>query len=308
MGEQAAHVGGVIGLGEIGRGAASGLARAGVPLVVCDVRPEATAAFAPTAAVVGDPAEVGARCDVVLTAVLDDTQVLSVLDPRTGALSAMAPGSTVLVLSTVSLDTLETVAAAAAGKGVAVVDCAVSGGSAAAADGSLVAMVGGEPDAVERVRSVVECFSSLVVPMGPLGAGLRAKLARNLVQYGSWLAAYEAQVLAEAAGVDLAKLAEVIRASDAKIGGAAALMFRRSAAPFGPADDPGIVKAMERAAALAHKDLRAALALAGRLGVSLPLCAMAEARADAVFGVAPDPAATSPAAPAASGDLTPAGA
>ncbi len=62
--------------------------------------------------------------------------------------------------------------------------------------------------------------------MGPLGAGLPAKLARNLVQYGSWLAAYEAQVLAEAAGIELAKLAQVIKASDAQIGGASTLMFR----------------------------------------------------------------------------------
>jgi len=124
--------------------------------------------------------------------------------------------------------------------------------------------------------------------MGPLGAGLQAKLARNLVQYGSWLAAYEGQVLAEAAGIELAKLAEVIRASDKLIGGASTLMFRRSVAPFTPDDDAGLVKAMEAAAALAHKDLRAALEQAEAHGVALPLAAMAEARADALFGVGPD--------------------
>ena len=77
-----------------------------------------------------------------------------------------------------------------------------------------------------------DAFGSLTVRMGPFGTGLAAKLARNLVQYGSWLAAYEGQVLAEAAGIDLAKLAQVIRASDAKIGGAATLMFRSTVAPF----------------------------------------------------------------------------
>ena len=288
MGDGAGLTAGVIGLGEIGRGAASGLVRAGIPLVVCDVRPEATAAFAESAVVAAGPAEVGARGDVVVAAVLDDAQLLAVLDADTGALSTMAAGSTVLVLSTVSLDTLETVATWARAKGVALVDCAVSGGTAAAADGSLVAMVGGDHDALERVRPVVEAFSSLVVPMGPLGSGLKAKLARNLVQYGSWLAAYEAQVLAEAAGIELSKLADAIRASDRKIGGAATLMFRPTTAPFSPSDDAGLVAAMERAASLAHKDLRAALALADRLGISLPLGAMAEARADAVFGVGPD--------------------
>ena len=98
--------------------------------------------------------------------------------------------------------------------------------------------------------------------MGPFGAGLAAKLARNLVQYGSWLAAYEGQLLAEAAGIDLPKLAQVIKASDARIGGASTLMFRSTVAPFTDDDDAGLVGAMHAAAALAHKDLRAALELA----------------------------------------------
>jgi hypothetical protein len=125
--------------------------------------------------------------------------------------------------------------------------------------------------------------------MGPLGAGLQAKLARNLVQYASWLAAYEAQVLAEAAGIELAKLAQVIKASDARIGGASTLMFRRTVAPFTADDDAGLVEAMSTAATLAHKDLRAAMEMADALGVELPLAAMTDARADALFGIGPDP-------------------
>ena len=105
-------------------------------------------------------------------------------------------------------------------------------------------MVGGDAAVIERIRPVLDAFSSLVVHMGPLGAGLQAKLARNLVQYGSWLAAYEAQVLAEAAGIELAKLAQVIRASDKRIGGASTLMFRDTVGPCPPETHPGIVEAM----------------------------------------------------------------
>ncbi len=121
--------------------------------------------------------------------------------------------------------------------------------------------------------------------MGPVGAGLKAKLARNLVQYGSWLAAYEAQVLAEAAGIELSKLAEVIRASDVFIGGSSRLMFRETVAPLAADAHPGIVSAMAGGAALAHKDLRAALELGHSLGLELPLAAMTDARCDAVFGL-----------------------
>jgi 3-hydroxyisobutyrate dehydrogenase len=281
---------GVVGLGEIGAGVARAVLRAGMPLVVHDVRPEAVASFADQATVAHSAAELAAGIDVVALAVVTDEQVLAVLEGEDGdgVLAAAAPGTVLLVLSTIAPDTVDRVVRLAARHSVEVLDCGVSGGSAGAAQGSLVSMVGGASEVLERARPVIESFSSLVVHMGPTGAGLQAKLARNLVQYASWLAAYEAQVLAEAAGIELAKLAEVIRESDKKIGGASTLMFRKTAAPFGPDDDPGLVRAMERAAQLAHKDLGAALELGARLGVALPLAAMTDARADALFGLTPD--------------------
>jgi 3-hydroxyisobutyrate dehydrogenase-like beta-hydroxyacid dehydrogenase len=284
---------GVIGLGDIGSGVAAGLVRAGVDLVVCDVRPEATDPFAESARVASDPAELGALVDVVVVAVVTDEQVLAVLGGTAGALAGARRGTTVVLVSTVAPSTLARVADWAGAHGVDVVDCGVSGGPSSAAEGALISMIGGDDDVVERIRPVLDAFSSLVVRMGPLGSGLQAKLARNLVQYASWLAAYEAQVLAEAAGIELAKLAQVIKASDARIGGASTLMFRRTAAPFSPDDDAGLVQAMRTAATLAHKDLRGALELGASLGVELPLAAMTDARADALFGIAPDPTTSS---------------
>ncbi|HXQ43725.1 MAG TPA: NAD(P)-dependent oxidoreductase [Acidimicrobiales bacterium] len=278
---------GVIGLGDIGRGVADAVLRAGLNLVVCDLRPEATAPFEPKAHVAGTPVLLGARADVVVVSVVDDRQVLGVLDGDDGALAGAEPGSVVVVLSTVAPATVEAAARSASRRDVDVVDCGVSGGPQASADGTLVAMVGGEAEVIERVRPVLDTFTSLVVHMGPLGAGLKAKLARNLVQYGSWLAAYEAQVLAEAAGIELAKLAEVIRESDKLIGGASRLMFRDTVAPMPPDTHPGIVDAMAAGAALAHKDLQAAIELGRSLGLELPLARMTDDRCDAVFGLSP---------------------
>jgi 3-hydroxyisobutyrate dehydrogenase-like beta-hydroxyacid dehydrogenase len=283
---------GVIGLGDIGHGVAEAVVRSGLGLIVFDLRHEATAAFTGRAQVASSPTELATASDVIIVAVVDDSQVLSVLEGvegDSGAVRAARKGSVVLVLSTVSPDTVRAVAESARPRDVDVLDCAVSGGPEAAGEGSLVAMVGGGDHAVGRARPVLDTFCSLVVHMGPLGSGLQAKLARNIVQYGSWLAAYEAQLLAEAAGIDLAKLASVIRASDRKIGGASRLMFRSTVAPFEEHDDERIIGAMSTAAALAHKDLRAALELGAELGVSLPLAEMTEARADALFGIAPDP-------------------
>jgi 3-hydroxyisobutyrate dehydrogenase len=146
-------------------------------------------------------------------------------------------------------------------------------------------MVGGSVSAGARLLPVLDTFSTLVVHMGELGTGLQAKLARNVVQYGAWLAAYQGQVLAEAAGIELSKLAQVIRASEKRTGGTTTLMFRDTVAPFPVGTEPGLVDAMRTAAGLAHKDLRAALELARSLGVAIPLAELADALADDVFGV-----------------------
>ena len=276
---------GVIGLGDIGRGVAASCAGAGLPLVVCDVRDEPLAAFADQATTTSSPAELAAQCEVVVVAVVNDAQVLSVTSGEDGVLSAAAPGTVLVIVSTISPAALASVAASAAAAGVAVVDCGVSGGPSAAATGELISMVGGTEDDIASAGQVLEAMSSLVVRMGDLGTGLLAKLARNVVQYGGWLAAYEGQRIAEAGGIELAKLAQVIRASDAKIGGAATLRVRPTVEPFGPDDHEGLVASMAAGAALATKDLAAALEAATELGLTLPGVEVTARHIDDVFGV-----------------------
>ena len=280
---------GVIGLGAIGDGVATSVLRAGLPLVVCDVRAEATDAYRDRALVAASPADLVGHADVVVVAVVNDEQVHGVLSGPAGGLAAADPDTTVIVVSTISASCVAAIGAEAAALGVPVLDCGVTGGPAAAASGDLVCMVGGDPTVIERAGPVFDAISSLTLTMGPFGTGLAAKLARNLITYGSWLAAQEGQQLAEAAGVPLDRLAEAVRASDVHIGGASRLMFRSTAAPFTEEDDRGLVGAMQAGADLAHKDLRAALDLADALDVDLPLAAMTEERTDEIFGVGGSP-------------------
>jgi 3-hydroxyisobutyrate dehydrogenase-like beta-hydroxyacid dehydrogenase len=280
---------GVIGLGAIGDGVATSVLRAGLPLVVCDVRSQATDAYRDRALVATSPADLVGQADVVLVAVVNDQQVHAVLSGPHGGLAAADPDTTVIVVSTISASCVAAIGAEAAALGVPVLDCGVTGGPAAAASGDLVCMVGGDPAVIERAGPVFDAISSLTLTMGPFGTGLAAKLARNLITYGSWLAAQEGQQLAEAAGVPLDRLAEAVRASDVHIGGASRLMFRSTAAPFTEEDDRGLVRAMQAGADLAHKDLRAALDLADALEVDLPLATMTEQRTDEIFGVGGSP-------------------
>ncbi len=279
---------GVIGLGAIGAGVAGGMARAGLDLVVNDVVPAATEPFADVAVVAGSPSEVGERCEIVVVAVVDDHQLNDVILGPDGALAAMSEGSTVVVVSTVSIATVRALADTCRAQGVAVIDCGVTGGPAAAAAGELVSMVGGDAQDIDRIRPVLDAYSSAVVHMGPVGAGLQAKLARNVVQYGAWLAAYEGQLLAEAAGVELSKLAAVIKASEPRTGGTTALMFRHTVAPFESDADVRIVAAMRNGQKLAQKDVAAALELAAELGVEMPMAQLLAEKSKAIFGIGPD--------------------
>jgi 3-hydroxyisobutyrate dehydrogenase-like beta-hydroxyacid dehydrogenase len=281
---------GVIGLGTIGSGIASNVHAAGLPLVVCDVSAEATDRHSDYAKVVSSPADLAKESDIVVVAVVDDEQVRSVLLGQQGALAEAATGITVVVVSTITPACVAAVGAEANALDVPIVDCGVSGGPSAAASGNLVCMCGGDPEVIAGLAPLFEAIGSLAVTMGPFGTGLAAKLARNVVQYGGWLAAYEGQVLAEAAGIELAKLAQVIRASDAQSGGQTTLMFRQTAAPFTDTDDRALVRAMHAAADLARKDLRAALALADELDLKLPLAAMTEAHCADIFGLDAPPA------------------
>ncbi|MGQ0832393.1 MAG: NAD-binding protein, partial [Microthrixaceae bacterium] len=149
----------------------------------------------------------------------------------------------------------------------------VSGGFGGAHVGPHAALVGGERDAYERAKDVFARWASVVVHMGPAGAGTRTKLARNLMHFIAYTGAGEAQRLAEAAGLDLRKLARVVRHSDSVTGGPGAIMLRDTTAPLAEDDDWYDVLCHTRN--LGEKDLTLALELADALDVDLPLARLA---------------------------------
>jgi len=274
----------VIGTGHIGGGVAASLLRTGASVVVRDIRPEATVEFAGRARIAGSAREAVASCAAALIAVVDEDQVRDVLWGRDGLLEAAEPPPIAGVLSTISVRALTECAARAAERGVALLDCAVTGAASGAREGRLVSLVGGTPDDFARLRPVLEGYSVRVLHVGGLGAGLKAKLARNLLTYGTLLAAHEARLLAERSGVNVETLAEAIRVSDEQIGGSARHLLR-VAGTGGRRGDPGRSEAAA-SARLLHKDLSAARELAAELGLALPLAEHVERRAEEIFGLA----------------------
>ena len=270
---------GFVGLGNIGRPMALRLAASDLPLVVYDVAPEPLAELAAAGAKVADDvAGLARESDVVCVMVRDDEQVRDVL----AQVLAGADGPrTVVVHSTVAPQTPAALAALAAPHGVLLLDAPVSGGAMGAADGTLAILVGGTDEAFESARPALEVMGSKVVHAGPVGAGTRFKLARNLMHFVAFTAATEAQRLAEAAGLSLKDLGDVVRHTDAVTGGPGAIMHRETTAPLEPDDFWHGV--MSHVVALGEKDLGFALDLADELGVDVPLAR--RARADLAKGL-----------------------
>jgi 3-hydroxyisobutyrate dehydrogenase-like beta-hydroxyacid dehydrogenase len=272
---------GFIGLGNIGAPMASHLVDWPGGLLVCDVQAEATEPFvARGARAVATPAEVAAEADVISVMVRDDAQVEDVV---AGILATGRSGLVVAVHSTIAPGTAERLAERAAPAGVAVVDAAVSGGPTGAAEGKLAVLVGGEAAAVDRCREPFGRWAGRVEHFGRVGSGTRAKLARNLVTYVSYVAVGEGLRLAEAAGVDLHRLGEVIRYSDALTGGPGSIAVRRTTAPL--ADDDPLRPPFVHGYELGEKDLHLALALGEELAVDLPLTKRALGQLGDAFGV-----------------------
>jgi 3-hydroxyisobutyrate dehydrogenase-like beta-hydroxyacid dehydrogenase len=269
---------GFIGLGNIGAAMASRLLDQ--PLWVHDVREEATVPFVEKGAKAGTLAELARECDVISIVVLTDAQVRRVV---ADLLEDAKPGTVIAIHSTIETDTAPELAEAAAFKGVHVIDAPVSGGAIGAADGRLAVMVGGEREAYEIAKPVFQNWAALVLHLGPAGAGTQCKLARNLLTFAGFAVAAEANRLAEAAGLDLRKLAAVVRHSDGITGGPSAIMIRQDTQPL--AQDNGLRPIFEHTRTLAEKDLTLALAMGDQLGVALPFAELAFANLAAGLGV-----------------------
>jgi 3-hydroxyisobutyrate dehydrogenase-like beta-hydroxyacid dehydrogenase len=273
---------GVVGLGSMGAAMATHLLTWPGGLTVYDVRPEAMQPLVDHGAhAAASLTEVAQRATVISIVVLDDAQVRAVV---TELLASVAPGTVIAIHSTIDVQTAVDLATMAGARGVFVVDAPVSGGPVGAAQAKLAVMVGGDRAAYETTKPIFSSWATLSVHLGPVGAGTRAKLARNLISFVSYTAVAEAQRLAEAAGIDLAKLAAVTRHSEAVIGGPSVIMLRNTTTPMAAADP--LRPILENTARLGQKDLSLALALGDALHVDLPLTRLALARLGESLGVA----------------------
>ncbi|GAA4810911.1 NAD(P)-dependent oxidoreductase [Streptomyces ziwulingensis] len=173
---------GFIGLGSQGAPMARRIVEAGFGTTLWARRAGTLAPFADTAATLArSPAELAAASDVVCLCVVDDADIEQVTTGPDGVLAGMRRGGVLVVHSTVHPDTCRRLQERAGPHRVSVLDAPVSGGGRAAAEGSLLVMVGGDPQVFALCRPLFAAYGDPVVHLGPTGAGQVGKILNNLL-------------------------------------------------------------------------------------------------------------------------------
>jgi 2-hydroxy-3-oxopropionate reductase len=253
---------GFIGLGIMGKPMAANLLAAGHELVVYDIDPAPVQELAAKGAAAGKgPADVAARCRLVITMLPNSPQVKEVALGPGGLIEGAKTGDVCVDMSSIAPRAAQDVAAALGKKGVEMIDAPVSGGEPKAVDGTLAIMAGGKPEVFEQVKPVLLQMGASAVLCGGIGAGNVVKLANQIIVALNIAAMSEAFVLAEKAGVDPEAVFSAIR------GGLAGSAVLNAKAPMVLAGNykPGF------RIELHIKDLQNALDTAHELGVPIPL-------------------------------------
>lgn len=247
--ESTARPVGFVGLGQMGSRIAARLLASGHALVVSARDPAKRRDLVGKGATAArSPAELGRAIGdgVVFVMLRDGPSVASVLFGARGLAVGLRPGALVVDLTTIRPEESRAFAHRLATSGVHYLDAPVGGSVDAAAEGTLVFLVGGEPADLERVRPMLARLGRRVEHLGPTGSGAAMKLVNNVLTVGHIALLAEALSLGEGLGLDRAQLLEVLASGGAR----SAMLDRKRAKLLERRYDP------EFRLELALKDLR----------------------------------------------------
>ncbi len=267
---------GFLGLGIMGSRMAARVAQAGFPLTVWTHSPGKAAAWASEhGAIAADtPAEVASASDIVVSMVVDGSQVASVLLGQDGVIEAARGDLLCVDMSTISPLDSRRIAAALTERDVRMLDAPVTGSSPRAAAGTLTIMAGGAPEDFARAEPVFAAMGEVIVHVGELGQGEMLKLINNSLGAANAAALAEALLLADATGVDLDAF---VRVTSAGSGASAQLALKST--PMREHDYTTLFKTEHML-----KDVRLCLEEAQAAGIPFPSAAHARDLLTATLG------------------------
>jgi 3-hydroxyisobutyrate dehydrogenase-like beta-hydroxyacid dehydrogenase len=203
---------GFVGTGAMGSALLSRLKSVNVRAVAFDIAPSGLAAARAEGAEIAPSAKAVAQASTLIDVVVrTDQEILDCVLGRDGVLEGAAPGSLVLLHSTIRPTTTKKVAAAAADKRVNVIDACMTAVPNVVRQGGLTFLVGGQKALFERAKPHLLNMAKDAVHMGPLGSGNVTKLFKNMVTASEALVVYEALQIARAAGIDYRAALDVMQ-------------------------------------------------------------------------------------------------
>ena len=207
---------GFIGLRNMGKPMAINLAKTGYQLTVHDIRPEPVQELVKAGAkAAASPREVAENSEVVITMVTSSPHVEQIMFGGDGVLAGLKKGNIIIDMSTIDPIVTRKVAAAAAEKGIDMLDAPVSGAPPKAADGTLSIMVGGKKEVFDRCQPILEVMGEKIIHVGEVGMGEVVKLANNLAAAIAGIGVFEGFLFGVKLGADPKVLYEVMSASSA---------------------------------------------------------------------------------------------
>ncbi|TCN28954.1 3-hydroxyisobutyrate dehydrogenase [Sinorhizobium americanum] len=212
------------------------------------------------------PAEAARGQDFVFACVGNDDDLRSVTTGKDGAFEAIGSGAVFIDNTTASAEVARELYAAAREKGAHFIDAPVSGGQAGAENGVLTVMCGGDTEAFDRAKPVIEAYARMVGLMGPAGAGQLTKMINQICIAGLVQGLAEGIHFGKKAGLDIEKVIEVISKGAA---GSWQMENRHKTMNAGKYDFGFAVDWM-------RKDLDIVLAEARRNGAKLPVTALVD--------------------------------
>jgi 3-hydroxyisobutyrate dehydrogenase-like beta-hydroxyacid dehydrogenase len=256
-----------IGLGAIGEGMATNIARSGIDLTVFDLNSDAMQRVAASGArAAASVADAVSAADLVGLVVRNDAQVIDIMTSDRGVLRSAKPGAAVVIHSSVHPSTIRAVAEEAARFGVDVLDAGLAGGAQGAWEARLTLAVGGDEQVLARAMPVFDAFATKVVHFGPAGMGMTAKLGWCVIGDCITAATVSGMQLAEAAGIDLRVFEDYILAAYAGTPMMEMPLARATTTDTSAADRPA-----PPGGSNVPKDLTNAIDLAASFGIALPV-------------------------------------
>lgn len=204
---------GFIGIGIMGKPMCRNLLKAGYELVIhnrSQTNVDELLAETDKVTNAATPREVAEQVDVVITMLPDSPDVKQVVYGDSGLLEAMGQGKLLIDMSTIAPATSIEIHAAMVARGASALDAPVSGGDKGAIAGTLSIMVGGSAADFDHAYGIFEGVGQTIVHVGGPGAGQMVKACNQIVVAINYAAVSEALVLGSKAGVDPAKIIEVL--------------------------------------------------------------------------------------------------